>query len=293
MQPFGRVLTAMITPFTEDGGLDYQRVWNLARYLTDHGSDGLVVTGTTGESPTLTPEEKVALYHAVTKAVADRDVKVLAGTGTYNTAESVHLTKEAAKAGCHGILAVTPYYNRPSQEGLIAHFEAIADASDLPVMLYNIPGRTARRIEVETLKRLAQHPGILAVKDAVMDIDFTSSTCHDVPDLAVYSGQDSYTLPMMSVGAVGVVSVISHLAGDVVRRMVDAAHDGDFATAGQLHHQLLPLSFACFLEPNPSPVKAALNALWEPVGLPRLPLLPASESTLAAVKEALGAVQGS
>ena len=292
MQPFGRVLTAMITPFTEEGGLDYTRVWNLARYLTDHGSDGLVVTGTTGESPTLTPEEKVALYHAVTKAVEDRDVKVLAGTGTYNTAESVHLTKLAAEAGCHGILAVTPYYNRPSQEGLVAHFEAIADASDLPVMLYNIPGRTARRIEVETLKRLAQHPRILGVKDAVMDLDFTSSTCHDVPDLAVYSGQDSYTLPMMAVGAVGVVSVISHLAGDVVRRMVDAAHAGDYTTASGLHHQLLPLAFACFLEPNPAPVKAALNALWEPVGAPRLPLVPASEATLAAVKEALGAVQG-
>jgi len=292
MQPFGRVLTAMITPFTEEGGLDYTRVWNLARYLTDHGSDGLVVTGTTGESPTLTPEEKVALYHAVTKAVEDRDVKVLAGTGTYNTAESVHLTKLAAEAGCHGILAVTPYYNRPSQEGLVAHFEAIADASDLPVMLYNIPGRTARRIEVETLKRLAQHPRILGVKDAVMDLDFTSSTCHDVPDLAVYSGQDSYTLPMMAVGAVGVVSVISHLAGDVVRRMVDAAQAGDYTTASGLHHQLLPLAFACFLEPNPAPVKAALNALWEPVGAPRLPLVPASEATLAAVKEALGAVQG-
>jgi 4-hydroxy-tetrahydrodipicolinate synthase len=265
----------------------------LARHLTDHGSDGLVVTGTTGESPTLSADEKVAIYRTVVEAVADRDVKVVAGTGTYDTAESVHLTKRAAEAGVHGALAVTPYYSRPSQDGLIAHFEAIADASDLPVMLYNIPGRTARRIEVETLKKLSAHPRITAVKDAVMDLDFTSQTCHDVPELAVYSGQDSYTWPMMAVGAVGVVSVISHLAGDAVAAMVDAATTGDQARARDLHHQLLPLSFACFLEPNPAPVKAAMGSLWEPVGVPRLPLLAASDSTLAAVKEALGAVRAS
>lgn len=292
MTPFGRVLTAMITPFKEDGQVDYDRVWNLARYLTDHGSDGLVVTGTTGESPTLSADEKIALYRTVVEAVADRQAKVVAGTGTYDTAESLHLTRRAADAGCQAILAVTPYYSRPSQEGLIAHFRAIADASDLPVMLYNIPGRTARRIEVETLKVLSDHPGILAVKDAVMDIDFTSQTCHEVPGMAVYSGQDSYTWPMMSVGAVGVVSVISHLAGVAVAQMVEAAAAGDFLKARDLHHRLLPLCFACFLEPNPAPVKAAMNALWEPVGAPRLPLVGASESTLMAVKEALGAVQG-
>ncbi|MDP3983610.1 MAG: 4-hydroxy-tetrahydrodipicolinate synthase [Acidimicrobiia bacterium] len=292
MEPFGRVLTAMITPFTEEGRLDYDRAWNLARYLTEHGSDGLVVTGTTGESPTLTNDEKVALYRTVVEAVANRETMVLAGTGTYDTAESVYLTQRAQEVGCNGILAVTPYYSRPSQEGLVAHFQAMADASDLPVLLYNIPGRTARRIEIETLKRLADHPRIVAVKDAVMDIDFTSQTCQEVPQLAVYSGQDSMTLPMMAVGAIGVVSVISHLAGDVVRQLVAAAAAGDLPRARQLHHQLLPLAFACFLEPNPAPVKAAMNALWEPVGSPRLPLVAASESTLAAVKEALGVVQG-
>jgi 4-hydroxy-tetrahydrodipicolinate synthase len=292
MQPFGRVLTAMITPFTDQGGLDYDRVWSLARYLTGHGSDGLVVTGTTGESPTLSFEEKVALYRTVVEATSGREVKVVAGTGTYDTAESVRLTQEAARAGCQGILAVTPYYNRPSQEGLEAHFRAIADASDLPVILYNIPGRTARRIEVETMKRLSGHPRIIAVKDAVMDLEFTSRSCHEVPELAVYSGQDSLTLPMMAVGAVGVVSVISHLAGDLVHRMVVAAEEGRLDEAREIHHQLLPLAFACFLEPNPTPVKAALNALWEPVGAPRLPLVTASDSTLAAIKEALGAVQG-
>jgi 4-hydroxy-tetrahydrodipicolinate synthase len=292
MTPFGRVLTAMITPFKDDGQVDYERVWNLTRYLTDHGSDGLVVTGTTGESPTLSADEKVAVYRTVVEAVADRAVKVVAGTGTYDTAESVHLTRRAADAGCHGILAVTPYYSRPSQEGLLAHFRAIADASHLPVMLYNIPGRTARRIEVETLKSLSRHTGIVAVKDAVMDIDFTSQTCHEVPDIAVYSGQDSLTWPMMAVGAVGVVSVISHLAGDAVSQMVKAAAVGDFSRAKELHHALLPLCFACFIEPNPSPIKAAMNALWGPVGAPRLPLVAAGESTLMSVKEALGAVQG-
>ncbi len=290
MSPFGQVLTAMITPFTETGQVDYEKVWRLARHLTDHGSDGLVVTGTTGESPTLTADEKIAIYRTVVESVTGRDVRVIAGTGTYDTAESALLSRRAADAGVHGLLAVTPYYSRPSQEGLIAHFTAIADATDLPVMLYNIPGRTARRIEVETLKKLSHHPRIRAVKDAVMDIDFTSQTCHDVPELAVYSGQDSYTWPMMAVGAVGVVSVISHLAGDAVAAMVAAAVAGDVAGARDLHHQLLPLASACFLEPNPAPVKAALNSLWEPVGVPRLPLLAASESTVAAVKEALGAV---
>jgi 4-hydroxy-tetrahydrodipicolinate synthase len=282
----------MVTPFRDDGSIDYERVWRLARYLTDHGSNGLVVTGTTGESPTLSAEEKVSLYKAVAEAVAGRDVKVVAGTGTYDTAESVELSKRAAAAGCHGILAVTPYYSRPSQEGLIAHFRAIADATDLPVMLYNIPGRTARLIEVSTLAELSQHPNIVATKDAVMDIDFTSATVNQVPDLAVYSGQDSYTWPMMAVGAVGVVSVASHLAGDVIRAMVDAAAAGRMEEARTLHHSLLPLCEACFLEPNPQPVKGALNALWEPVGAPRLPLVPAADGTIAAVKEALGSLQG-
>lgn len=282
----------MITPFRDDGGIDYERVWRLARYLTDHGSNGLVVTGTTGESPTLSAEEKVSLYKAVADAVAGRDVQVVAGTGTYDTAESIELSKRAAEAGCHGILAVTPYYSRPSQEGLLAHFHAIADATDLPVMLYNIPGRTARRIEVSTLAELAQHPKIVATKDAVMDIDFTSATVNQVPELAVYSGQDSETWPMMAVGAVGVVSVVSHLAGDSVRALVDAAAGGRMDEARSLHHSLLPLCDACFLEPNPQPVKGALNALWEPVGAPRLPLVPASEATIGAVKEALGSLQG-
>jgi 4-hydroxy-tetrahydrodipicolinate synthase len=291
MQPFGQVLTAMITPFTEDGAVDHELTWELARRLVEQGSDGLVVTGTTGESPTLSTEEKVALYHTVVEAV-DGGAMVVAGTGTYDTAASVALTRRAAAAGCDGILAVTPYYNRPTQDGLVAHFTAIADASDLPVMLYNIPARTARRIELPTLQRLSRHERIAAVKDAVMDLDFTSDTCRDVPGLAVYSGQDSYTWPMMAVGAVGVVSVTSHLAGPEVAAMVRAATDGDLAEARRLHHLMLPLCRACFLEPNPAPVKAALGEMWKPLGTPRLPLLPPSEETLVAIRSAMGELRG-
>ncbi|HJR93512.1 MAG TPA: 4-hydroxy-tetrahydrodipicolinate synthase [Acidimicrobiia bacterium] len=289
--PFGRVLTAMITPFTEEGDVDHERMWRLARFLSEHGSDGLVVTGTTGESPTLSEQEKLALYRTVVEAVEHKDTLVVAGTGTYNTAESIHLSERAADLGVDGVMAVTPYYSKPGQEGLARHFEAIADATDLPVLVYNIPARTGRLIEVDTLARLAEHPRIVATKDAVMDIDFTSQTVARVSGLAVYSGQDSYTLPMMSVGAVGVVSVISHLAGDEVSAMVSAAAKNDLNEARRLHHALLPLCDACFLESNPSPVKAAMSALWEPVGEPRLPLVPASSTTIEAIQAAMGSIR--
>ena len=291
MAPFGHVLTAMITPFDESGAVDHERAWSLARYLVDNGSDGLVVTGTTGESPTLSGDEKVALFRTVVDAIGSR-AKVVAGTGTYNTAESVELTKRAADAGAHAVLAVTPYYNKPEQAGLIAHFEAMADASPLPVMLYNIPGRTGRRIEIDTLVHLSEHPGILAVKDAVMDIDFTSETVRRAPDLAVYSGQDSNTWPMIAVGAVGVVSVISHLAGNQVKAMVVAGLAGEMDKAAHIHRSLLPLCWACFLETNPAPIKAAMSEFWEPVGKPRLPLVAPRESTLAAIRNAMAGLAG-
>lgn len=290
MPPFGQTLTAMITPFDPDGAVDHQRAARLATYLIDNGSDGLVVTGTTGESPTLTTNEKLALYKTVVDAVGGR-AHVLAGTGTYDTRASVEVTKRAAEMGVSGVLAVTPYYNKPDQAGLVAHFTALADATDLPLMLYNIPGRTGRRMEIETYVALAEHPNIVAVKDAVMDIDFTSATVAAVPDLAVYSGQDSYTWPMMAVGAIGVVSVISHLAGRAVSAMVDAATRGSIDEARRLHLGLLDLCEACFLEPSPSPVKAGMAMLWEPVGEPRLPLVAASEATKQAIKNALSRVQ--
>ena len=286
MHPFGRVLTAMITPFTAAGAVDHDTAHRLARHLVDNGSDGLVVSGTTGESPTLTGDEKVALFATVKTAVGSRAM-VIAGTGTYDTAESVELSKRAAEVGADGLLAVTPYYSKPEQRGLIAHFTAIADSTDLPVLLYNIPGRTARLIEIPTLAKLADHDRIMGVKDAVMDIDHTSEVCRRIPDLAVYSGQDSYTLPMMAVGAVGVVSVVSHLAGRQVRAMVDAALEGRVAEARDLHHRLLPLCWACFLESNPGPVRSAMNRWWEPVGPPRLPVLDAADQTLAAIEAAL------
>jgi 4-hydroxy-tetrahydrodipicolinate synthase len=281
----------MITPMTPSGDIDHEKSWRLARHLSDNGSDALVVTGTTGESPTLSNVEKLSLYKTVVDAVAGKDTYVIAGTGNYNTAESVELTEKAAALGCDGVLAVTPYYNKPTQAGLVAHFTAIADVG-VPVLLYNIPSRTGRLIEIETMARLAEHENVAGVKDAVESIDFTSRTVNRIPGFPVYSGQDSHTWPMMAVGAIGVVSVIAHLAGRVVAAMVRAALAGDVEEARRLHHLLLPLCEACFLETNPSPVKGAMDRIWEPVGEVRLPLVRASEETLVEVEKALGAVQG-
>jgi 4-hydroxy-tetrahydrodipicolinate synthase len=282
----------MITPFTAGGEVDYERTWRLARFLIDNGSDGLVVTGTTGESPTLTSEEKVALYRTVVEAVGSR-AHVVAGAGTYDTAESVELARRAAEVGCSGVMAVTPYYSRPPQEGLLAHFTAVADATDLPLMVYNIPGRTGRRIELDTLVQLADHPRIVSVKDAVGELSFTTKTRVALgADFSIYSGDDINTLPMMAAGAVGVVSVASHLAGKQIKAMVEAALANDLATAAKLHLALAPLAEALFLEPSPMPLKGALNALWEPVGDPRLPLVPAAATTVDRIKAALGVVQG-
>jgi len=285
--PFGRLLTAMITPFDSSGAVDHGTVWDLARHLVDTGSDGIVVAGTTGESPTLDVDEKVALFKAVVDAVGDRAF-VVAGTGTYDTAESLQLTTRAIEVGVHGVMAVTPYYSRPPQQGLFEHFTAIAEASSVPVLLYNIPSRTSRRIEVETLARLAEHDRIVAVKDAVGDLGFTTDTVNACGDnLAVYSGDDLLTLPMMSVGAAGVVSVGAHLAGEQIAAMVEAAVSGNSEEARRLHLALAPLCRALFVEPNPMPVKAALSAFWQSVGEPRLPLVPASADTVTAIKEAL------
>ena len=289
--PFGRLLTAMITPFDAGGAVDHGRVWELAHHLVETGSEGLVVSGTTGESPTLSDDEKIALFRCVVEAVGDR-AKVVAGTGTYDTAHSVELTKRAEEVGCHGIMAVTPYYNRPSQEGLLAHFTAIAEACSLPVVLYNIPSRTGRRIEVDTISRLADHPRIVAVKDAVGDLSFTTETVLAVGGrLAVYSGDDINTLPMMAVGGVGVISVAAHLAGRQIRKMIDSAVAGDAVAARKAHLALAPLCKALFAEPNPAPIKAAMDVLWAPVGKPRLPLVAASAVTIRAVEEALGIAQ--
>jgi len=281
----------MITPFDQAGQVDYQAAWDLARHLVSHGSDGLVVCGTTGESPTLTKDEKLAMFKTVVEAVGDRAI-VIAGSGTYNTAESVETTRQAADLGCHGVMAVTPYYNKPPQEGLYQHFTAVADASDLPVLVYNIPGRTSRLIEVDTLARLSRHERIVATKDAVEDVEFTRRTLDAVSEtFAVYSGQDSFTLPLMEIGAVGIVSVASHLVGDQIQEMTAAARDKDYDAARVIHDRLLPLFEALFVEPNPMPLKGALNEVWRPMGDPRLPLIPPRAETVAALLRALEAAQ--
>ena len=290
-QPFGSVLTAMITPFDELGAVNYQAAWDLSRHLVSHGNDGLVVCGTTGESPTLSTEEKLGMFRTVVEAVGERAV-VIAGTGTYDTAESIEMTRKAAELGCHGVMAVTPYYNKPPQEGLYQHFTAIADATDLPVLVYNIPGRTSRLIEVDTLARLSRHDRIVATKDAVEDVEFTRRTLAAVSEaFAVYSGQDSFTLPLMEIGAVGIVSVAAHLVGDQIQQMTAAARDKEYDEARNIHDRLMPLFGALFLEPNPMPLKAVLSQLWQPVGDPRLPLIPPTPETVAAVMEALESAQ--
>jgi 4-hydroxy-tetrahydrodipicolinate synthase len=276
----------MVTPFNSASGLDHQKAWDLARHLAANGTETLVVAGTTGESPTLSDDEKISLFKTVVDSVSEKKTKVVAGTGSYDTRHSVELTKRAADLGVDGVLAVTPYYSKPEQQGLIGHFTAIADVGT-PVMLYNIPGRTGRLIEVETIAYLAEHPNIVAIKDAVENLDFTSRTVNRAPSFPIYSGQDSLTLPMMSVGAIGVVSVIAHLAGPNVSAMIKAFNSGDLDEARRLHHALLPLCHSCFLESNPAPVKAALSKVWEDVGPVRLPLNEASPSTLQAIEKAL------
>jgi 4-hydroxy-tetrahydrodipicolinate synthase len=290
--PFGSVLTAIITPFHSDGSVDYGTFTRLAEHLVSHGSDGLVVCGTTGESPTLDATEKVALYRAAVDAVGDR-ATIVAGTGTYDTRESIEFTKRAAGVGCDAVMAVTPYYSKPPQEGIFRHMTAIAEATDLPLMVYNIPGRTCRLIDVETLVRLAAHPNIVAVKDAVDDVAWTTGEIAALPEgFAVYSGSDGVTLDIVRAGGVGVVSVASHLAGDQIRAMIEAALAGKDDEADRLNQGLAPLFDALFLEPSPMPLKAGLSMAWDPVGDPRLPLVPASEATRQALRRALVDLEG-
>jgi 4-hydroxy-tetrahydrodipicolinate synthase len=289
--PFGEVLTAVLTPFDDNGAVDYATFWRLVKHLADNGSDGIVVAGTTGESPTLSHVEKVALFKAAVEAVGER-IKVIAGTGTYDTKVSIELTEQAAEAGCHGVMAVTPYYSKPPQEGLFRHFSAIADATDLPVLLYNIPGRTARLIEIETLVRLAEHPRVVAVKDAVDDHEWSGRAIGALPNgFAVYSGSDAMTKGLVEMNGVGVVSVAAHLAGPQIKRMVQAITSGDGDEAQRLHDGLSPLFAALFLEPNPMPLKAGVAELWGKVGRPRLPLIPASDETKQAIADAMAIAQ--
>ncbi|MFO7172341.1 MAG: 4-hydroxy-tetrahydrodipicolinate synthase [Bacillota bacterium] len=288
MPPFGRLITAMVTPLARDGSVDYPRARQLARRLADQGNDALVVAGTTGESPTLTREEKLRLFAEVVAEVGDR-VQVIAGTGNNNTEETIALTREAEATGVHGILLVTPYYNRPPQEGLYRHFRAVADATRLPVMLYNVPSRTAVNLAPATVARLARDcPNVVALKECVADQ--VGPVLAQAPEgFAVYSGDDAATLPMMAQGAVGVVSVASHLVSPQMRRMIDAYIRGDVAEAARIHRGLLPLFKGLFRTTNPILVKAALELVGFPVGGLRLPLVEATAEEREELRRVLAA----
>lgn len=285
--PFGRVLTAMVTPFTADGSLDVEGAQRLATHLVDAGNDGLVVNGTTGESPTTTDAEKAELVRAVLAAVGDR-AHVVAGVGTNDTRHTVELARQAQDAGAHALLAVTPYYNKPPQEGLYQHFTAVADATDLPVMLYDIPGRSGVPIETETLVRLAEHPRIVANKDAKGDLAAASWAIART-DLAWYSGDDILTLPLLAVGAVGVVSVAGHLVTPELRALVEAFAAGENAKAAEIHQRLLPVFTGIFRTQGVITTKAALGLQGLPAGPLRLPLIGATEDETARLRSDLAA----
>jgi 4-hydroxy-tetrahydrodipicolinate synthase len=269
---FGRVITAMVTPFDTEGNVHYAEAERLAAHLVANGSDGIVVCGTTGESPTLSWDEEYQLFQVVIKAVAGK-AKVIAGTGSNSTSEAIEATQKAAKIGVDGSLQVVPYYNKPSQNGLYQHFAAIASAVDLPMMLYNIPGRTGQALEPETVAKLAKLAEIVAIKEASGNLDIASQIRSlTEPDFAIYSGDDSLTLPILSIGGKGVVSVASHLVGKEIQQTIAAFESGQNRLATQLHLKLLPLFKILFFAPNPMPIKSALKLQgWEVGGL-RLPM---------------------
>jgi 4-hydroxy-tetrahydrodipicolinate synthase len=274
--PFGRVLTAMVTPFTADGSLDLERAAALATRLVDEGNDGLVISGTTGEAPTTTDGEKEQLLRAVVDAVGDR-AQIVAGVGTNNTAHSVELARSAEKAGATGLLVVTPYYNKPPQAGVIAHVRTVVDAVDLPVMLYDIPGRSAIPMDTETIVTLAGHERIVGMKDAKLDLEATSWVLART-DLAYYCGHDPWTLPMLALGAVGVVGTSTHVVAGPTRELIEAFDAGDLTKARELHARLLPIYSGIFRTQGTILVKAALELLGFPVGSVRLPLVEATDA---------------
>ncbi|HEV2360035.1 MAG TPA: 4-hydroxy-tetrahydrodipicolinate synthase [bacterium] len=273
MADFGRVITAMVTPMDKSLAVDYAKAAALAKRLVEQGSDGLVVCGTTGESPTLGDDEKIRLFHAVREAVGT-GAAVIAGTGTYDTAHSIHLTHEAEKAGCDGVLLVNPYYNKPTQEGLYRHFRTVAESTRLPVMLYNIQPRTSVNCEPATVARLAEVPNIVGIKEASGSLDQMSQVRKLTPPaFRLYSGDDSLTLPLLAVGGHGVVSVASHIAGREIKEMIMAFESGDIRRAQAIHFRLWPLFKVLFITTSPSPVKAALAMTGFDAGGLRLPMV--------------------
>ena len=282
-----RLVTAMVTPFDDNLEVNYSRAAQLAEYLADNGTQGIVVAGTTGEAPVLSDEEKLRMFKAGKEQVGDK-ITVWAGTGSNNTQHVIELSREAEKTGVDGILLVAPYYNKPSQEGLYQHFKAVAEAVNLPVMVYNIPSRTSCNILPEAMARLAAIENIVAVKESTGDMNQASQLARLLPDkVKIYSGDDSLTLPMLSLGAYGVVSVASHLVGKDIARMIDAFVSGNVSEATRIHLKLFPIFKGLFITTNPIPLKEAMNMLNMQVGGFRLPLTGASEGERATIREML------
>ncbi|MGC9933556.1 4-hydroxy-tetrahydrodipicolinate synthase [Priestia aryabhattai] len=284
---FGQVLTAMVTPFDQNGEIDFNATKMLVEHLITNGTDGLVVAGTTGESPTLTTEEKIELFKCVVEAAAGR-VHVIAGTGSNNTQASISLTKLAEETGVDGIMLVAPYYNKPSQEGLYQHFKTIAESTSLPVMLYNIPGRSIVNISVETIVRLSEIPNVVSIKEASGNLDAMAEIISKTPsDFTLYSGDDGLTIPVLAIGGTGVISVASHIIGNDMQEMINAFKNGDVQKAAAIHRNLLPIMRTLFIAPSPSPVKAALNLNGIQVGGVRLPMVPLSNKEQSALEKVL------
>jgi 4-hydroxy-tetrahydrodipicolinate synthase len=286
--PFGRLLTAMVTPFAVDGSLDLDSAARLASYLVDEiGNDGLVISGTTGESPTTSDAEKAELLGVVLEAVGDR-AKIVAGVGTFDTEHTLELAATAAKLGANGLLVVTPYYSKPPQAGIVEHFRRVADSTDVPLMLYDIPGRAGVAIATDTMLRLAEHPGIVAVKDAKGDLVASSRVIAE-SELAYYCGDDAMTLPLLSVGAVGVVGTSTHFSGVGTKQLIEAYLAGDVATALRLHQQLLPIYTGIFATQGCILVKAGLKLLGRDAGGLRSPLIEATPAEVEGLRSALAA----
>lgn len=282
-----KMFTAMVTPFDAHMQVNYAKANDLARYLIHHGSDAIVVSGTTGESPVLTRAEKMRLFEQIKETVGD-EAEVWAGTGSYNTQETVELSQEAEDLGVDGLLLVVPYYNKPSQEGLYQHYKTVAANVSLPLMLYNIPGRTGVNMLPETVARLAELDNVVALKESTGIMDQMSALKSILPEkVAIYSGDDSQTLPMLALGARGVVSIASHLVGPQIKEMMTAFGRGDIKSAQALHNQLFSMFKGLFITTNPVPVKQALNLIGMDVGGVRLPMCGANEQEVGQLKQLL------
>ena len=285
MSNFGRLLTAVITPFDSNGVLSTDTLWRLCRKLIHEKSDGLVLSGTTGESPNLTKEDRKIIYSTAKDSVGDK-AKIIAGTGTYSTRESIEYTKMANDLGVDGIMIVTPYYSKPSQIGILQHFEQISKNTDLPIMAYNIPGRTATLIEIDTLEKLVDDIGIHSIKDAVGDLNFSKTELEVLKDkVDIYSGNDGETIEFMKMGGKGVVSVASHVVGNEIFNLINYVLNDEIESAEQLQTQLLPFFDLLFEEPSPGPVKYLLTETWEDVGAPLMPITNVSDDLASKLLE--------